>query len=221
MPLLYFLPRLPLLEKSESQPFLVPILGEGVLRNRMYFFATFGILLTFVNPYPLWEIGKISLPVSVTGTAGYAGAGALTEGKLPCGNLPSVSRGMDTQGLTYYLIVVPFSLILSGTSTWSCRSPWTHYPELRPLKKCFMVLFPGFCLAVVTFVRSGDVRNLALASGTVIVASQMWKEHAPEGFILWSLPFLLVGSLLPSSSGNTSEKVGADSSDGLTTGNEL
>ncbi len=77
LPLLYLLPRLLLLAKSKSQPSLVPILSERVLRNGIYFFTAFGILLTFVNPYPLWEIGENSLPVSWCSSRVAAGQSSL------------------------------------------------------------------------------------------------------------------------------------------------
>ncbi len=329
--------------------------GDRLLWLALLCTLAFGVLLVFIAPLPLHEMDYFRWPVSPTGLAGYAGARLLLEGHLPYGNVPADPPGMDTYGLTYYVLFIPFTFLFDGefgtsvyypghrvialmfhllsvagmylvglrlggkrmalgmalfwaatpssllplfwsqltallpaclcifaisrlhrpfqagvllamgataayfpafilpawlghyrgrsrvlflagftlialttlipllfsesgignffeasvlhqegatfgarSPTWGRWSPWAHYPIMRPLKRVFLLLFILIALVSFRLGRGTDVRRLCALSGAVIVASQLWKSHAPGFFVLWFLPFLMVGLLGPS-----------------------
>lgn len=70
-------------------------------------------------------------------------------------------------------------------------SPWTHHPEMMPLRHFFSLLFlPVVGLATWQASRRGW-RTWLPASCLVLVWMQLFKLHAPGRFQLWLFPFFL------------------------------
>lgn len=75
-------------------------------------------------------------------------------------------------------------------------SPWALHPSLRPLQVALEVLAVAIVAAVALYPRERSLARVAALAGAVTVAVQLPATHWFYYYIMWFLPFALVGMLV-------------------------